>query len=183
MENNFYFKSLEVTGTTKEEAFANTPFTAPVTTWTNATQKWQNFLKKNPAPTQAEIKQFELDYAKEKKLAPGQAAYIVKEAGVADSRERPYKVENVKHEGTRKNTGIHVAYNLATDEKLCNLAAKKADSIDMVKKMIASGKYRCDIKIDKERVYDDPTVAIVRYTPSKNRKVGTYRVFGFATID
>ena len=133
MENNYAFKSIEVTGTTKEEAFANTPFTAPVDKWTNATQKFNNWKKEQKVVTSAAIKQFKLDYLKDKKIAPGAAAYIVIKSAVKNTRKRPYKCEDVKHEGACRTAKVFQLIDKATGVVLAETTAKEVPQTRVIK--------------------------------------------------
>lgn len=99
---NFSFKQMTVSGATKELALANTPFTAPVDTQRNATAAYRNFVKKVGTVTAADMKQFMLDFIKDKKMAPGQMAYIVLKNAVKDTRKRPYTKESIVHKGAKK---------------------------------------------------------------------------------
>ena len=95
------FKKLEVTGATKEEALAKAPFQIIG----DATQAFKNWKKKQiDGVTDAKIKEFALDYIQKKtKSAAGVGFSITVDAAVADTRERPYKINDVKNEkGKRK---------------------------------------------------------------------------------
>lgn len=187
MENSVYFKSVEVTGTTKEEAFAKAPFTAPQEMWINATAKFKNWkAKQTDGITNADVKQFMLDYIKEKKIAPGSAAYIVDVAAKKDTRERPYRYESVKNEGSRKWKNVFRAYDKATGEVLAELCDKenkratKADAENMCKKLYCEKGFHGDIVLKKEKIVKEgnATVGEFFYTPSKDTQVGVFRCFG-----
>jgi hypothetical protein len=94
------FKKLEVTGATKEEALAKAPFQANYKNATPAFNLWKK--KQTRGITDADVKQFCLEYlAKNTKNAAGLGCYIVKESAVADTRQRPYVIEDIKGEGER----------------------------------------------------------------------------------
>ena len=95
------FKRMEVTGTTKQEALDKAPFKI----MGDATQAYKKWLKKQVnGVTDADKKQFMLDYlASKSKNIPGVGFAITIESAVADSRERPYTITDVKNEkGARK---------------------------------------------------------------------------------
>lgn len=181
---NMMFKRVEVTGTTKEEAFAKAPFTAPIDKWFNATQKYTNWVKKQDgAITDADVKQFMLDYIKEKKIAPGQAAYIVKTPAVADSRERPYKFENIKTEGSRKFKREYRWIDTKTGEIVAKVNTNKADAFNVLKKAYTDKGYRGNAELTPVMVCveGNPILAKAYYTPSKNTQCGVFAVFGIIT--
>ena len=90
------FKRMEVVGATKEEALAKAPFDI----MGDATQAYKMFRKKQVnGITDADKKQFMLDYlAKKSKNVAGVGFVITEEAAVADTRERPYRLDDVKNE-------------------------------------------------------------------------------------
>jgi hypothetical protein len=107
MENNYVFRSIEVVGATKEDAFASQDtFTAPVENWRNATQAFRNWKQsQTEAITDAAVKEFMREYIRANKIAPGAAAYIVNEPAVKDTRKRAYTIEDVKREGGTTHYG------------------------------------------------------------------------------
>ena len=95
------FQKLEVCAFTKEEAKAQLPFEV----MKDATQAYKNWKKNHEGGiTEKDIKEFCLDYlAKHTKNVKNAGCMITIEAGAADTRERPYKVNDVKNEkGKRK---------------------------------------------------------------------------------
>lgn len=208
MENMISFKQVEVEGTTKEEALAKAPFSAPVDTWHNATPKYKNFQNKKGAITPADLKQFMLDFIKAKKMAPGQGAYIVLDAAVKDTRKRPYEYEDVKHEGSRRyakvfqiideNTGEILATTNATEvpqkdkegnvlkDEEGNVRMKISSETKATAKKVAAALYteknftgNLSCKTIKIDINGgDDVVFRMKYAPSKNTKNGRYIVFG-----
>lgn len=145
MENVFVFRKMEVTGATKEEAFDKTPFTAPRDKWVNATQKFNNFKKSlgaTEALTEATVRKFMNDYLTEKKIAPGVGCYIVVEAAVADSRQRPYTTEKYKNEGTRELAKVFQLIDDATGKILAETPVTRVDK--MVKQVDENGEVVMD---------------------------------------
>lgn len=100
---NFNVKIAAVKGFTKEEALSQVEFNAG---YKNATQAWIKAGK--PTYGTPTFKTFAVEYLR--KATKGTAnlgAHVIIEAGVADSRERPYKVVSVSNEGTRKFTTVY----------------------------------------------------------------------------
>ena len=100
------FKRMEVNGATKEEALAKAPFDI----MGDATQAYKIWRKKQVnGVTDADKKEFMLEYlAKKSKNCAGVGFSITIESAVADTRERPYKIEDVKNDkGARKYKTIY----------------------------------------------------------------------------
>lgn len=176
---NGYFKSVEVVGATKEEALAKAPFT---TVMKDATQAYKNWKAKQNTVTEASKKQFMVDYtAKNSKNAPGVGFSITVEAAVADTRERPYTIEDVKNEkGKRKYKTIYKWIDDAEGTVVCTVDTTKKDAKDAIKKLYAAGEYKgnATLFMTKDVVEGEPIAAHAKYTPSKSSHNGTYLVFG-----
>jgi hypothetical protein len=172
------FKKLEVTGATKEEALAKAPFQIIG----DATQAFKNWKKKQiDGVTDAKIKEFALDYIQKKtKSAAGVGFSITVDAAVADTRERPYKINDVKNEkGKRKYSTIYIIKNRDTNEILAKCDETKAKAKDVVKKLYKDGfKGRVICTYTKEVTEGEPVAFYGDYTPSKSTKSGRYIVFG-----
>lgn len=173
------FKSVVVVGATKEEALAKAPFS---TIMKDATQAYKNWAAKQQTITPADEKQFYLDYtAKNSKNAPGVGFSITKIAAVADTRERPYTIEDVKNEkGKRKYKTIYNWIDDTTGASVVKVDTTKKEAKDAIKKLYASGEYKgnATLYMTKDVVEGEPIAAKAKYTPSKNSKNGTYIVFG-----
>lgn len=173
------FKRMEVTGATKEEALANAPFDI----MGDATQAYRNARKAaRGAWTDADTKQFMLDYlAKKSKNVTGVGFSITMEAAVADTRERPYRFEDVKNEkGARKYKTIYQIVDKATGAVLAQTDETKAKAKEMTKALYTEKGFKGDIicTYTKQVVDGEPTAFEAFYTPSKSSRVGTYMVFG-----
>ncbi len=179
MEKMISFKRLEVTGVTKEEAFANAPFGIQG----DATQAYRNARKAHiGAWTDADMKKFMLDYlAKKSKNLPGVGFSITIESAVADTRERPYAIEDIKNEqGPRKYKTVYRWMDDATGKLVVEVDTTKADAKNAIKREYTENGYKgnATLVMDKKCVEGQAVVAKVRYTPSKSSRVGTYLVFG-----
>ena len=173
------FKKMEVVGTTKDEALAKAPFT---TYMKNATQAYELWKKKQTnGITEKDVKQFCLDYlAKYTKNAPGVGCYIVVDSAVADTRERPYKIEKFKNEqGTRKFKSMY-KWVKADGTVVITCDTTQADAMNAVKDLYKVGDLKEDVSLvkTKEVVEGQAVLAVARYTPSKASHAGTYIAFG-----
>lgn len=179
METMIGIKKLEVMGSTKEEALAKAPFFIQGDA-TQAFRKWKKTMVNGV--TDSDIKQFMADYlAKKSKNAPGVGFSITKESAVADTRERPYKIKDVKNEqGSRKYKTFYRWIDTATGEIVVESDTTKADAKNALKKMYTEKGYKGNASLEmvKKCVEGQAIVATAEYTPSKSSRVGTYLVFG-----
>ncbi len=179
MEKMISFKRLEVTGVTKEDALANAPFGIQG----DATQAYRNARKAHTgAWTDADMKKFMLDYlSKKSKNLPGVGFSITIESAVADTRERPYAIEDIKNEqGSRKYKTVYRWIDDKTGETVVEVDTTKADAKNAIKREYTENGYKgnAHLVMVKKCVEGQDVVAKVRYTPSKSSRVGTYLVFG-----
>lgn len=173
------FKRLEVTGATKDEALAKAPFSI----MGDATQAYKAWKKKQVnGITDADEKAFMLEYlSKKSKNVAGVGFAITVESAIADTRERPYAIEDVKNEkGTRK---YKTTYNLIDKESGVVLASTdetKAKAKEIAKKLYTDKGYKGQIvcTYTKQVVEGEPVAFTAIYTPSKSSRVGVYKVFG-----
>lgn len=173
------FKRMEVLGATKEEALEKAPFFIQG----DATQAFRNWKKTmTNGITDSDIKQFMLDYlAKKSKNAPGIGFYITKEAAVADTRNRPYVIEDIKNEqGARKYKTVYRWIDSETGTTVVEVDTTKADAKNAIKREYTEHGYKGSAKLvmDKKCIEGQAVVAKSKYTPSKSSHVGTYLVFG-----
>ena len=136
----------------------------------DATQAYKIWLSKQVnGVTDRDKKAFMLDYLANKgKNCPGAGYIICVEPAIADTRERPYKINNVKNEdGKRKS-------------KKARVYGTKTDAAKALKTLYKKGEYKgnatCEIHYDI--VEGNPVVMTSKYTPSKNTKNGTWIAFG-----
>ena len=179
MEKVMNFKRMEVTGTTKEEALEKAPFGI----MGDATQAYRNARKAcKGAWTDAEMKQFMLDYlAKKSKNLAGAGFSITVESAVADTRERPYKIEDVKNEkGARKYKTIYQIVDKATGAVIVQTDETKAKAKELAKALYTEKGFKGDLicRYTKQVVDGEPIAFTAEYTPSKSSRIGTYIVFG-----
>lgn len=116
---NFNLKIAAVKGFTKEEALSieNVGFDSLSIKGSNSTQAWVKAGK--PTYGTAAFKAFAAEQLKSKtRGAAGVGCYVIIEAGVSDSRERPYKVISVSNEGTRKYQTVYQVVEADIKRKL-----------------------------------------------------------------
>ena len=180
MNANFMnFEKLEVTGSTKAEALEKAPFFIQG----DATQAYKNWRSKmTGAITEADVKQFFLDYlAKKSKNAPNVGFAVTIDAAVADTRERPYAVVNRKNEkGKRKYTTTYQVMDKATGKVLVSTTETKTVAARMAKELYTKHDFKGDLicTYTKQVTEGEPVAFELNYTPSKAHHVGTYMVFG-----
>lgn len=173
------FKRMEVTGTTKQEALDKAPFKI----MGDATQAYKKWLKKQVnGVTDADKKQFMLDYlATKSKNIPGVGFAITIESAIADSRERPYTITDVKNEkGARKYKTCYSWIDDETGVTVVEVDTNKAKAKEAIKKMYTDKGYKGNATLHRHKVVTEgePIEAHAKYTPSKSSRVGTYLVFG-----
>lgn len=181
MTNNVMsFKKIEIVGASKEEAInaANLNFSIAG----DATQAYKNWMKtRQGAVTDKDVKQFMVEYLQKKvKCASGVGYIITIESAVADTRERPWTITDVKNEqGKRKFTKVFRGIDTATNQILFECQGTKADAKQAAKDVIANGFHgKMKVVINKEVTEGEPTAFYAEYTPSKAAKAGRWLVFG-----
>ena len=173
------FKRMEVSGATKEEALAKAPFDI----MGDATQAYKIWRKKQVnGVTDTDKKQFMLDYlAKKSKNCAGVGFSITLESAVADTRERPYAIHDVKNEkGTRKYKTIYQIFDKATGVLVAETDETKAKAKELAKALYTDKGFKGNLvcTYTKQVVEGEPTAFTVEYAPSKSSRVGSYLVFG-----
>lgn len=179
MEKMLSFKKLEVTGSTKTEALEKAPFGIQY----DATQAYKTWkAKQTDAITDKDVKQFCVDYlAKKTKNMAGVGCSITIEAAIADTRERPYKIVDVKNEkGKRKYVTTYELKDKKTGAVLAETDETKAAAKNLGKTLYTENDFKGDIICTycKQVKEGEPIAFEMYYTPSKQSRVGTYIVFG-----
>lgn len=175
------FEKVEVVAESKEAAIAKVEETLFHVNG-DATQAFKNWKsKQTQGITERDIKAFMLDYlAKKGKNCPGAGYIITMEPSVADTRERPYKIEDVKGDGKREFKTFYKWIDRETKVTVCSVDTNKADAKNAIKELYKNGEYKgnADLVKTKDVVKGQAVVATAKYTPSKNTKNGTWLVFG-----
>ena len=173
------FKKLEVCGATKQEALDKAPFKVLY----DATQAYRHWREKqqNSVITENSLREFMQEYLQKKtKNAPGVGCAITVESAVADTRERPYKITDVKNEkGKRKYATVYTITDMETHEVVAKCDETKAKAKDILKELYKNG-YKGNVVCTyaKEVTEGEPVAFYGKYTPSKSTKQGVYIVFG-----
>ena len=172
------FKRVEVKAYTKAEAIDQVKDVFFVQR--DATQAW--IKAGEPSPLDKEFKVFCANYLeKHTKNAPGTACMITYRAGAADTRERPYKMNDVVNEkGKRKYVTTYLLKDKSTGEELAKTTENKKKAQELAKKLYIDGGFRGSIicTYTKEVAEGEPVAFTVDYAPSKSSKEGHYIFFG-----
>ena len=179
MEQNVFFTKFEVIGATKDAAKESAK---GLTLMVDATQAYNKWAKEN-ATNEDNIKDWMKDYLKKKKFdKAGLGAYIVTQTGVADTRERPYKVEKPKYEARTHSPEKFYVLRDATGNEVGREKTSKAAE-QAAKEFVAD--YKEDITINYEWVSKEKNslYATVKYTPSKGSQPYKILAFGYKTLD
>lgn len=173
------FKIVETKAFTKAEALNQVVENNGIQVIKDATQAWKNAGK---PVTDKELRKFCAEYLqKETKFAAGIGCAITVESGVADSRERPYTVTDIKNEqGKRKYKTAIQGIDCATGEILFTCFGTKTEAKEMAKDLYKKNDFKGDILANYVKVveFGETGAFEVTYTPSKSAKQGTYLVFG-----
>lgn len=182
------FKKLEVVGVNRDEALAKAPFQA-VHDCTQAYKAWKK--EQTAGITEASIKEFCVSQlAKKTKNAVGVGCFVTLEPAVLDTRERPYKVTNIKRVGSSApktafvwiddkdgHEVLKVRTKTGKDGK--TVRATKGDAFSALKELYSKGEYKGNCHLFSRKEEENPTaIGEARYTPSKGSHAGTYMVFG-----
>ena len=172
------FKRVEVKAYTKAEAIDQVKDVFFVQR--DATQAWRKAGE--PSPLDKEFKVFCANYLeKHTKNAPGTACMITYRAGAADTRERPYKMNDVVNEkGKRKYVTTYLLKDKSTGEELAKTTENKKKAQELAKKLYIDGGFRGSIicTYTKEVAEGEPVAFTVDYATSKSSKEGHYIFFG-----
>lgn len=177
MENFVNFKKIEVTGSTKQEAYDKAPFQI----FGDATHAYKAWIAEQKGNiTEAMVKDFLIDQLKQKtKMVAGLGLAITVESASANTRERPYKFEPAKDSnGRRKWKSVYQLKN--ADGVVLAEAETQSEIKQLARDLYSSKKVTEDTTcIRAKKVIEGATVAFnVKYTPSKNFKIGRFIMFG-----
>lgn len=177
-------RTVTVKGYTKEEAIANSGLTLDVKF--DATVAWKN--EEQPEAGSTYFKAFAEAYLDKKiKGTAGVGCAVTVESGVADSRERPYKVLNHVTDGARKYKTVYEGLTNVVLDKAGNVIAgnlvltkdTKAEAEEAAKEYVTAKRESVHIRLAKNVTEGKTTALEVKYTPSINTTLGTYIVFGY----
>lgn len=174
------FKSVTISAASKEEAIAQVEEQYFHVNG-DATQAYKNAKAKYEGNwTEKDDKAFKLDYLEKKvKSCPGAGYYITVESAVADTRQRPYKIESVKGEGKRKFKTFYKWID-NNGKVVCKVDTNQADAKNAIKELYKNGEFKGDAALYKTKdvIEGNAIVATAKYAPSKSTKKGTWIFFG-----
>lgn len=170
------FKTVEVNAYSKDEAIAKAPFQIIM----DATQAWK--LAGKPLMG-TELKEFlAAKLQAETKFANGVGCIITVDAGVPDSREFPYAVNDIKNDKGKRKFGMSF---LMTDKETGEVkgivtGATKAEAIEKAKELYVKKGYKGNLMAQYIKVVTEgePGAFEVSYAPSKSTHLGKYLLFG-----
>ncbi len=173
-----YFKKFEVIGSTKDAAIKESGLNLRV----DATQAYKKWAKEN-ATNEDNVKEWMKDYLKKKKFTmPNDGAYIVLQSAVADTRERPYKVEKPKYEARTHSPEKFYVLRDATGNEVGREKTSKAAE-QAAKEFVADFKENVTINYEWVSKEKNSLYATVKYTPSKGSQPCKLLIFGYPTLD
>ena len=179
MEQTTYFKKFETIGTTKDAAIKESGLNLRV----DATQAYRKWAKEN-AVTEDSQKEWMKDYLKKKKFTmPNDGAYIVLQSAVADTRERPYKVNKPKYDArTHTPERFYVGRAQDTNEELFTEKTSKAAE-QAAKEWVTENHVGVNLVIETRLKEKNALYASVDYVPSKGSQPCKLLVFGYPVLD
>lgn len=173
------FKKFEVIGQTKDGAKESAE---GLTLMVDATQAYNKWAKDNIESEEA-VKEWMKDYLKKKKYdKAGLGAYIVTQSGIADTRERPYKVEKPKYDSrTHSPEKFYILRDMANTEVGREKTLKAAEQT--AKEFVSEMKETVTINVEWVSKEKNSLVETVLYTPSKGARPYKLTVFGYVNVD
>ena len=178
MENSTFFTKFETIGVTKDEAMKNSNLNLRV----DATQAYKKWAKEH-VTNEDNVREWMKEYLKKKKFTmPNDGAYIVLQSAVADSRERPYKIEKPKYDArTHSPEKFYVLRDAEGNEVGKEKTSKAAEQA--AKEFVADLKEDVTINIEWKAKEKNSLYATVKYTPSKGSQPCKLLVFGYPVLD
>lgn len=172
------FEVIEVTAPSREEAATKLPFSI----MKDATMAFNNWKKKQEgAITEYMKKAWMIEYLEtHSKNAPGVGFTITLEPAVADTREHPYSIIDVKNtQGRRTFSRVFQLVDAETHKILALVEGTKLEASKVAKKLIEDGfKGEIEAYITHHVTEGEKLAFKARYTPSKNAHDGTWIAFG-----
>lgn len=178
MEKNVIFRKFEVIGTTKDEAKAQTTLNLRV----DATQSYKKWAEKNAVTPEKQVEWMK-QYLHDKKFdMPNDGAFIVIQSAVRDTRERPYQIEDIKHDAkTHSPEHFYVLRDDAGNE--VGREKTKQAAKDAAKKFITAEKRSVKAFHEWNPKEKNALAFVGKYTPSKGQQDCKLLVFGFEVVD
>ena len=178
--NNMTFVKCEVIGKTKDEAISNA---APMNLMVDATQAYKKWAKETAVNNENQREWLKEYLAKKKYNKPNMGAYIVLQSHVLDTRERPYKVQKVKHEKrTHTPEKFYIGRTQDTGTEIFQEKTSKAAE-QAAKEFIQENEVGVDIFVEARYKEKNALYAKVNYTPSKGSQPCKLLVFGYQPVE
>lgn len=170
-------KIVKATGFTKEEALLNSELAGLGEAKFDATTAVKNDKELKELNKDIVIsEEFAAEYIQSKvKGAAGIVFSVVLEAGSPDKRERPYTVETIVTEGSRKYTTVYEGLN--SDNQIVFTSPDKASAEKAAKAYVTENKRDVTVRLAKLVTVGEPIALKAAYTPSVSTKLGTYVFF------
>ena len=173
------FTKKEFIGTTKDEALAQA---APMNLMVDATQTYNKWAKTHTV-TESEQNEFFQEYlAKKKYNKPNVGAYVVLQPAVADTRIRPYQVNNIKYDAKTHTPESWYVVRTTDGHEVGREKTKKA--AEQVGKDHVTG-FKESVVVDREWApkENNSRVMTIDYTPSKGSKPAKILAFGYVPVE
>ena len=180
---NGKFVQFNVSGETKKEALDKAESLVIMGDATQAFKLWQK--KVGAGYTDRDVKEFMVEYLAKKGNKAGAGYFITKVSAVESTRERPYKIENVKNEqGKRKIGRVYTMINANTGEIVAKVTGTKKTAEEALKKLYKNG-LKADVNCEIQyMVTEGEKLAFkAKYVPSKGSRIGEYVVFGLEKLN
>lgn len=177
---NLFFKKFETIGKTKDEAIATAAPMNLMVDATNAYKKWA----KDHTTSEDDVKDWMKNYLKNKKFdKPNMGAYIVTQAGVRDTRERPYKEVKPKYDArTHTPEKFYIGRDVATGTELFREKTSKA-AVQAAKEWVTENQESVQIFTEWRAKEKNALYTTVEYTPSKGAQPYKILVFGYVPAE
>ena len=176
---NLLFTKKEFIGKTKDEAIAQA---APMNLMVDATQAYKKWAETH-AVTESEQNEFFKDYLTKKKYdKPNVGAYVVLQSPVTDTRERPYKVNNIQYEAKTHTPESWYVIRTADGTEVGREKTKKA--AEQAGKDHVIG-FKESVTVDREWAPKEKNsrVMTIDYTPSKGARPCKILTFGYVPVE
>lgn len=154
---------------------------APFILDTNATLMWK---KKGSPIAGPELKEFMAEYLlSHTKNAPGVGCYIVLEPCASDTRDNPYRINNIPTTGKRKFKRVYELVNSETNQVIGSTDSKE-DAIKLAKEVVSREKDKLGVgvkhicRIATVVTEGESEAFTFEYVPSQNAKLGSFLLFG-----
>lgn len=163
-----------VQGYTKKKALESAQSFADTNAAYDATTAW----KKAGEPTDSDLTIFAEDYKAKKKIDGG-VFVITAIKGSPDTRNRPYKVQDIVNKGGRKyQTMYEVVVDTASGELVVDRHEKKNEARKAATAYTTANKITTIVRPAKVVKEGQARALVVKYVPSKDTQLGTYIIFG-----